>query len=180
VGAVPWFSRKTAGLSGQKGICRTLVCSAYRQHRPIEQRVIVRCRKGLPRHGDECWFLMSDLSRSAFQLSELHAPRMTIEEFFRDGKSRRNGFAPRNTLIKHAERFDRLLLILVLAYLLIVGLGQVGRRQFRPGARCSTRRQRECSDFTIGQRMLAKMQVFPDQAVTALTQQLFNTMPNWG
>jgi hypothetical protein len=48
---------------------------------------------------------------------------MTIEEVFRDQKNRRNGFALRNTRIEKAERFDRLLLVLALAYLLLVGLG---------------------------------------------------------
>jgi hypothetical protein len=176
----PGFRGKLLDYPVKKGFCRTLVCSEYRKHRPIEQRVVVRWKKGLPKHRDECWFLMSDLLRSAFQLSELYAQRMTIEEFFRDGKSRRNGFALRNTLIKHADRFDRLLLILVLAYLLLVGLGQVARQQFRPGAWCSNNRHRECSDFTIGRRMLGKFQLSPDQVVTTVINQLFTAMPNWG
>jgi hypothetical protein len=105
---------------------------------------------------------------------------MTVEEFFRDGKSRRNGFALRNTQIKHANRFDRLLLILALVCLLLVGLGCVARQQFPPAAWCSTNRQRECSDFTIGQRMLQKLQVEPPQALATLVIGLVEASPNWG
>jgi hypothetical protein len=61
-----------------------------------------------------------------------------------------------NTQIKHADR---------LVYLLLVGLGCVARQKFPPAAWCSTNRQRECSDFTIGQRMLQKLQVEPPQAL---------------
>jgi hypothetical protein len=176
----PGFRGKLLDYPVKKGFCRTLVCSEYRKQRPIEQRVVVRWKKGLPKHRDECWFLMSDLPRSAFELSELYARRMTIEEFFRDGKSRRNGFALRHTLIKHADRFDRLLLVLVLTYLLLVGLGQMARTQYQPGAWCSNNRPGECSDFTIGRRMLGKMQAPPDQVVNIIIDQLLTAMPNWG
>ena len=174
------FRGKLLDYPVKKGICRSLRCTEYRKQNPVEQRVIVRWKKGLPKRRDECWFLMSDLEVSAFRLSELYAGRMTIEEFFRDGKSRRNGFALRHTQIKHADRFDRLLLILVLVYLLLSGLGQVARHRFRPGAWCSTNRPDECSDFTIGRRMLGRMQVPPEQALAALVNHLLASAPNWG
>lgn len=142
--------------------------------------MVVRWKKGLPKRRDECWFLMSDLDQSAYRLSELYAKRMTIEEFFRDGKSRRNGFALRNTQIKHADNFDRFLLILVLAYILLVGLGLVARQRLSPAAWCSCNRQRECSDFTIGQRMLTHLQVPPPQVFAALIDNLLLVSPNWG
>jgi hypothetical protein len=58
---------------------------------------------------------MTDLKGSALQLTALYAKRMTVEELFRDGKSRRNGFALRLTQVKEARRPDRLLLIVALA-----------------------------------------------------------------
>ena len=164
----------------KKGICRVLRCSQFRKTRPVEQQVVVRWKKGLPKKRDECWFLMTDLTQSAYRLSELYGQRMTVEEFFRDGKSRRNGFALRNTQIKHADRFDRLLLILTLVYLLLVGIGLIARNKFPPGAWCSTNRQRECSDFTIGQRMLLKLQIEPPQALTAVVTAILDASPNWG
>jgi hypothetical protein len=173
------FTGKLLDYPVKKGICRLLACS-FRKQRPVEQRVVVRWKKGLPKKRDECWFLMTDLHQSAYRLSELYAKRMTVEEFFRDGKSRRNGFALRNTQIKHADRFDRLLLILALVYLLLVGLGLVARRRYPPGAWCSSNRQRECSDFTIGQRMLLKLQIEPPQALAAVITGILEASPNWG
>jgi hypothetical protein len=164
----------------KKGMCRTLICTEYRKKDPIEQRVVVRWKKGLPAKRDECWFLMTDQKESAYRLSELYACRMTIEEFFRDGKSRRNGFALRNTLIRHAERFDRLLLILVWVYVLLSGLGQLARQRWKPGQWCSNNRPKECSDFTIGRRMLDRMQATPQQTLAALLEDLLASAPSWG
>lgn len=162
-----------------KGICRSLRCLEYRKQNPVEQRVIVRLKKGLPRRRDECWFLTSDLEGSAFHLSELYAQRITIEEFFRDGKNRRNGFALRNTQIKHADRFDRLLIILVLVYLLLCAIGQYARKHARPGAWCSSNRANQCRDFTIGHCMLDRLQVTPEQALAAFIDHLLDSTPNW-
>lgn len=173
------FTGKLLDYPVKKGMCRVLDCS-FRKQRPVEQRVVVRWKKGLPKKRDEAWFLMTDLAQSAYRLSELYARRMTVEELFRDGKSRRNGFALRNTQIKHADRFDRLLLILALVYLLLVGLGLIARRRFPPGAWCSSNRQRECSDFTIGQRMLFKLQIEPPQALAAVVTAILDAIPNWG
>lgn len=85
---------------------------------------------------------MTDLAGSARRLSDLYVRRMAIEEFFRDGKNRRSGFAVRNTQIKHADRFDRLLLILVLAYQLLTAFELAARRCHRPefGAAAITRK----------------------------------------
>lgn len=176
----PGFRGKLLDYPVKKGMCRVLKCSEYRRHQPVEQRVVVRWKKGLPKRRDECWFLMSDLPHSAHRLSELYAARMTIEEFFRDGKNRRNGFALRNTQIQHADRFDRYLLILVLAYILLIGVGLVARQYFSPSAWCSCNRPRECSDFTIGQRMREKLEVPWQQTINAIIMSLYEAVPNWG
>ena len=178
---------RTAGFRGKlldypvkKGMCKTLHCLEYRKKDPIEQRVIVRWKKGLPARRDECWFLMSDLKHAALRLSELYAQRMTIEQFFRDQKNRRQGWALRSTQIKSAGNFDRLLLILVLVYLLLTGLGLVAQQRHASGAWSSTNRPRECSDFTIGQRMLERMQVPYHTILATLIRNLFDASPNWG
>ena len=174
------FRGKLLDYPVKKGICRTLVCTEYRKKDPVEQRVVVRWKEGLPRRRDECWFLMTDLKAPARRLSELYAGRMTIEEFFRDGKSRRNGLGLRETLIKKAERFDRLLLVVVLAYVLLSGLGRLARRRFGPRAWCSNSRAGECSDFTVGRRMLERMQAAAPAAVAALIEHLLDSAPDWG
>src|SRR5205814_3848057 len=88
--------------------------------------------------------------------------RMSVEELFRDHKSRRNGQALRNTRIRKAERFDRFLLILALASILLVGLGLQARLDFDPSAWCTNRRARECSVFTIGKAMLSRTNDLPE------------------
>ncbi len=73
-------------------------------------------------------------------LTALYGKRMGIEEFFRDAKSVRNGFALRHTQVR-ADRFDRPALVLVLAYLLTgPGLrwnGYAGRGRHDHGLRAA-------------------------------------------
>ena len=152
----------------RKGICRVLKHVQYRKKDPVEQHVVIRWVGGLPKHRDECWFLMTDLERSAAWLSNLYAKRMPIEEFFRDGKNRRNGFALRNTKIERPERFDRLLLILVLVYLLLAGLGLHAQSRYCPSTWSTRSRAGECSVFTIGRRMLDRIEVPVPQVLAAL------------
>ncbi len=61
------------------------------------------------------------------------------------------------------ERFDRFVLIVALAYLLLVGLGLQARLDFDPSAWCTNRRARECSAFTIGEAMLRRTNYLPEQ-----------------
>lgn len=87
------------------------------------QHVAICWKKSLPKDRDACWFLMTELPYYVEKLTALYGRRMTIEELFRDQKNRCHGWALRNTQIIRPERFDRLLLILALAYWLLVGLG---------------------------------------------------------
>lgn len=164
----------------KKGVCRLLKHVDYRKKDPVRQHVVVHWRKGLPKERDECWFLMTNLEASAQRLCLLYGKRMPIEEFFRDGKSRRNGLALRNTQITKPDRFDRLLLILVLAYLLLCGLGLRAKQLYCPSNWCTNQRPNECSVFTIGRRMLDKIEVLPASALAALAQALARAAPNWG
>ena len=119
------FAGKLLNYPLQRGVCRILRNVRYRKHRPVIHHVVVRWKAGLPQGRDEPWFLMTDLDRPAWRISALYARRMSIEELFRDAKSRRNGFALRAVRLKKADRIDRLLLIVTLAYILLVGLGRL-------------------------------------------------------
>jgi hypothetical protein len=176
----PDFRGKLLDYAVYRGICRLLANVQYRKHKPVCQHVVVRWKVGLPEKRDEPWFLMTDLRRSPLALSELYAQRMTIEELFRDDKSRRNGYALRATQLTRAERIDRLLLILALAYILLVGLGLRARRRYRPGAWCSSNRSRECSAFTIGRIMLDRMTVRAVSAFAAAIAATVEAAPKWG
>ncbi len=130
---------------------------SYRSDGAVTQNVVVHWRRNLPKKRDECWFLMSDQPGSAHQLCNLYGRRMTIEQLFRDDKSKRNGWSLRDTQITKPDRLDRLLLILAIAYLLLCGIGLMAKTQFKPSAWCSTNRDIECSIYTIGMIMMTKM-----------------------
>jgi hypothetical protein len=149
------FRGKLRDLPVHKGMCRVLHDVLYRKHDPVRQHVVIRWVEGLPRRRDEPWFLMTDLARDPRGLSRLYGKRMTVEELFRDDKNRRNGWGLRDVQVTEAGRFDRLLLILALAYVLLVGLGLRARRSYRAGMWCSSNDGDQCSVFTIGRAMLA-------------------------
>lgn len=146
----------------------------------MTQNIVIRWQKDLPRKRDECWFLMTDQPGTAHQLTKLYGQRMTVEELFRDGKSKRNGWSLRDTKITQPERFDRLLLILAIAYLLLCGVGLLAKHQFTPSAWSSTNRDNECSIWTVGLTMLEKMDVIPPQAFMAVLDLSESVAPNWG
>jgi len=166
----------------RRGVCRMLRNVDYRKENAVRQHVVVRWPQNLRKDRDECWFLMTDLDRSPLSLSKLYGKRMTVEEFFRDGKNKRNGWSLRDTRITRADRIDRLLLILALAYILLVGIGLVASRRLRPGTWCSTNspRRQQCSVFVIGQIMLERMNLSPPQAFAAVKAATTNTGGNWG
>jgi hypothetical protein len=75
----------------------------YRKFRPVKQHVAILWHRG----EDKPWYLMTNLEKlRAKQLSVIFGKRMTIEQYFRDAKSKRNGFALRLTLIKDSQRLS--------------------------------------------------------------------------
>ena len=132
---------------GQRHLLRNV---AYRKDRPVLQQVAVLW---LPDQ-KEPWYLMTDEEHLKAQaLSKIFRRRMSIEEYFRDTKSKRNGFALRLIQIKDSQRLSRFLLILALAYILLVTIGLYATQRFRPGQWCSNNRRGECSLFTVGRSM---------------------------
>ena len=182
----PKVTVKLKGFSGKlldypvfKGIARVLRDVAYRADGAVEQHVVVRWRTGLPPGRDECWFLMTDLKGSARQLCALYGLRMTIEQQFRDHKSKRNGWSLRDTQVKTPQRLDRLLLVLAIAYLLLCGLGLIARARHKPSAWCSSSKER-CSVFTIGLLMRDKLKASPARAFAAVLELNESLATKWG
>lgn len=176
----PTFRGKLKNYPVAKGMRRVLKATRHRKSRPVTHNIVVRWQPGLPAKRDEPWYLMTDLDGSALQLTALYGKRMTVEELFRDGKSRRNGFALRGVQITQPRRLDRLLLIVALAYLLLVGLGLVTRRSHRPGFWCSSNNTKQCSAFTIGRAVLDRLRVTVAAAVAAVKEAMEQAAPNWG
>jgi hypothetical protein len=174
------FGGKLLDYPVKKGIAKVLRRVRYRSDEAVIQSVVVRWRKDLPKKRDECWFLMTDQPGTAHQLCKLYGQRMTIEQLFRDDKSKRNGWSLRDTKITKPDRIDRLLLILAIAYLLLCGVGIIAKTQFTPSAWCSTNRDIECSIYTIGMIMLQKVDASPPKASAAVVQLSETVSPKWG
>lgn len=152
----------------RKGIARLLLNVEYRKNNPVRQNVVIRWKPGLPEHRDETWFLMTDLKESPVSLSELYAKRMTIEEFFRDAKNTRNGFALRQMQLEDKDRIDRLLLILILAFFVLTGIGLIARKALKPGAWSDRNTRNDYSNFAIGRLLVADFRVRPSRAFQAV------------
>ena len=174
------FHGKLLDYPVKKGIAKVLRQVIYRSDAAITQSVVVRWPPNLPRRRDECWFLMTDQPGTAHQLCRIYGQRMTIEQLFRDDKSKRNGWSLRDTRITKPDRLDRMLLILAIAYLLICGIGLIARTFFPPSAWCSTNRDAECSIYTIGMIMLEKIKASPQKALAAVMQLSELVGGNWG
>lgn len=163
-----------------KGICKLLRGVDYRQDEPARLNVVVRWVRGLPAKRDECWFLVTSLDAGPARISRLYGRRMTIEQLFRDHKSKLNGWSLRDTKVKHADRLDRLLLVLAIAYLLLCGVGLMAKQTCRPSAWCSNSKEGTCSIFVIGQVVLGKLKCSAAQAFAAFVIASQEAVPKWG
>ncbi len=99
---------------------------------------------------------MAALGGSPVEISNGHAHRMDAEELFRDAKNKFNGWSLRPTRITRADRLDRLLLILALAYVPLCGLGLLARRWCRPIFLAASSKA-DSSVFTIGRTALEEL-----------------------
>jgi hypothetical protein len=177
----PRFSGKLVDYPVRKGMRRVLRGVRFRATDPVDVNVVIRWKKGLPERRDEPWFLVTDLGKgTAVRLTELYGRRMGVEEFFRDAKSVRNGLALRHTRVTRADRFDRFVLILVLAYLLLTGLGLRAMAAYRPGEWSSRDRGTPCSAAVIGRTMLGRLTVTPPAAIAAVLAASLLAGQNWG
>jgi hypothetical protein len=163
-----------------KGMAQVLRDVPYRADARVTHHVVIRWRFGLPKQRDAPWYLMTNLEGRAESLCQLYGCRMQVEELFRDPKNRRNGWALRNTRYQRAERFDRFLLILALAYLLLVGLGLQARLDFEPSPWCTNRRRSECSVFTMGKAMLSRGNYDPEELLRRVRYATEDAASKWG
>jgi Transposase DDE domain len=162
------------------GMAHVLRGVDYRKDRRVQHNIVIRWRAGLPKKRDEPWFLMTDLDDRAERLCQLYGRRMSVEELVRDGKNRRNGQSLRDTRFRHADRFDRFLLAVVLAYWLLMGLGLKAKLDYDPSAWCTNRRADECSAFTIGKAMLGRTNYSPDELLRMIRSATTQVGKEWG
>jgi len=157
---------------GQRCILHNVL---YRKYKPVRQHVAVIWQPGQL----EPWYLMTNLDKLPVgKLSKVFGRRMTIEQYFRDLKSKRNGFGLRLTMIKDSDRLGRFLLILAVAYILLVAIGLHASKVFRPSQWCSNNRAGQCSFFTIGQAMLHRRMLALGSLLRGLRKEIL--LQNWG
>ncbi len=85
---------------------------------------------------DDTWYILTDLQPTEIALS-LYEKRFWIEEMFRDLKNNRNGFHMDQHQIVSEEIFEKMLLVVQLAYLVLIEEGtnqmdKVDTRSFLP------------------------------------------------
>jgi len=152
------FEGKLLDLPVRPGTRRMLRNAQYRKQRPVIQDVAVVWYPGQ----FEPWFLATNLPRlGPTKLTRVFSRRMSIEQYFRDAKSKRNGFALRLTLIRCPRWLERRLLILALAYRLLVAVGLHALTHSHPRQWCSNNRSDSCGLFTIGRTMLDRLRLRP-------------------
>jgi len=164
----------------RKGMAHVLRDVDYRKDRRVKHNLVIRWREGLPRKRDEPWYLMTDLDGKAERLCQIYGRRMSIEEMFRDHKSKRNGQSLRDTRFRHADRLDRFLLVVALAYIVLIGVGLVARLDRDPSAWCTNRRATECSNFTIGKAMVDILNCSPNQVLGMIRRATNEVAVKWG
>ncbi len=172
--------RKLQDYPVRKGIARLLKNVRYRSHHPVQQNIVIRWKPNLPKKRDECWFLMTDQRATPTRLSQLYGRRMAVEQLFRDGKNKRNGWSLRDTQMTRADRLDRLILILALVYLLLCGIGLAALKLHRPGDWCSNSHPGTCSVFQIGRQMPAQLKCSPRQAFATFLTATDQPLPKRG
>jgi hypothetical protein len=177
-------SRRYSGLLSQypvfKGMAHVLRDVGYRADERVRHHVVIRWRPGLPKKRDAPWYLMTNIEGRAEALCQLYGCRMQVEELFRDQKNRRNGWALRNTRFQHVDRFDRFLLILALAYLLLAGLGLQAKLDYEPSQWCTNARDGECSVITIGKAMLGRCNYDPELLLRRVRYATEQVATRWG
>ncbi|MBX6316566.1 MAG: hypothetical protein IRY99_27175 [Isosphaeraceae bacterium] len=99
---------------------------------------------------------------------------------FRDQKNKRNGQSLQDTRFRKAGRFDRFLLVLTLAYLLLVGLGLQAQLDFEPSAWCTNQRAQEGSVFTIGKAMFDHTNYWPEDLLRIVRWATIQVAARWG
>lgn len=91
---------------------------------PVEQVVVCR-----DKNMKAPWLLVTnDKDLKTREIINLYSKRWKIEPYFRDIKDKRFGFGLSETHITSAERRDRLLFIVAIAYVLLTILGAAGER----------------------------------------------------
>jgi len=103
----------------------------------------------------EAWLLATDLQDKPSEIIAHYGRRMQIEETFRDTKSVRWGFKLRHVRLSSSERFERIMMVVALAYLFLLAVGtQAERHKRHRRFMANTSARRTLSWLTLGRQVL--------------------------
>jgi hypothetical protein len=120
----------------------------YRDEHPVGVNLVLTWRQRMK----ERWVLVTDLNDPPRQIIADYGRRMQIEETFRDTKSVRWGFHFRHVRLSQSGRYERLMMVLGLAYLFLMAVGaQAERQRLHRRMMANTSRRRTLSLLTVGQ-----------------------------
>jgi hypothetical protein len=116
---------------------------------------------------NEPWYLVTNLvgTITPTRVVRWYGYRMRIEEGFRDGKSERWGFGLKETRLRQAQRWSRLLLVLALALTVLHLLGRWARSLGLDAGLTSTSKRRLGRHATLS-TMTIGLRLFRDAAVS--------------
>jgi hypothetical protein len=123
----------------------------YRDEHPVGVNLVLTWRHRM----QERWVLVTDLGDPPRQIIAYYGRRMQIEETFRDTKSVRWGFHFRHVRLHNTGRYERLMMVLGLAYLFLMAVGaQAERQRLHRRIMANTSRRRTLSLLTVGRAFI--------------------------
>lgn len=145
-----------------RGQVRDLVDARYGEGARVAVRCVIAFGHGTRRNRPkQPWYLVTDLGPEQLTANEVvsaYQRRMRIEHNFRDHKSMRFGFQLRSVHLTTAVRYDRLLAIAAVAFLLLVNIGAYAeRRGLHRGIKANTDAKRTHSLFQLGLRLMLEL-----------------------
>jgi hypothetical protein len=154
----------------RRGQVKDLGWVTYRGEDGVRTRVVCAWERGKK----EPWYLMTNVEDAARAVCALYAKRMQIEEWFRDGKGVRRGFQMRGMRLKEAGRYERMMLVLAVAYwwLVLVGWDAERRGKHRCILQCTSKR-RVLSLFQVGYHYLTRWDGSPAHLFTLIPSLIF-------
>lgn len=122
----------------------------FRDREPVEVNLVLTWQWKMK----EAWYLVSDLELTGREIIDLYGKRMQIEESFRDAKSVRWGFRLRHVRLGSPVRWERMMMVVALAYLFLLGVGAHAERHRRHRQlMANTSRRRTLSWLTVGRAL---------------------------
>jgi hypothetical protein len=154
----------------RRGQAKDLGWVKYRGEKGVRTRVVCVWERGKK----EPWYLMTNVEDAPRKVGTLYAKRMQVEEWFKDGKGVRRGFQMRGMRLKGSARYERMMLVLAVAYWMLVLIGWDAERQGKHRqVLANTMKRRVMSLFQVGYYYLARWEASCARLFTLIPSLIF-------